>query len=170
MLSSAPGLYNGYSSVVGAATAWEALVFDNGDTSYVVVPKVSGSNGMVSVSIGGRRANLIATNVQVTCTAKIETGAAPQLQIGVCRRRDGAVALGSTQVIVGSYVSWFRDFATNPIAGGPWDEDGFTDLELYMSTVIPVLGSVRVTRLRGVATFTLPTVTKIEGVRGGVTG
>ncbi len=160
------GFYSGWSSTVGNSQGWRTLD-DPGaaddDSTYLILPKI----GVVPLGQAsfpfGSVSNILPTQIAVTCSAKIETGASPELRIGFAHKSTGAVGVdASTQVLVAGYASFTRTFTTNPLTGNAWQVGDMRVLELYVATVVPVLGTARVTLLNATITYTLPTNYGIE--------
>lgn len=158
----ADGYFNGWSSVepVGSE-GWETVDDVKGladdDTTYLILPKWSVPDGQASFAWGSA-SNLLPTQISVTSRAKIETGGAPELRLGFANKTSGAVAVhASTQVLVAGYATFTRTFTTNPFTSAAWAIDDMKGIEVYASTVSPVLGTARVTMLYATITYTLPT-------------
>jgi hypothetical protein len=128
----------------GYETVDEATTDD--DTGYLILDKFTTIAGAASFAFGSA-SNILPTQIVITCRAKIEAGVS-----------GGAIAVdASTEVMAAGYATFTRTFATNPFTGAAWAVDEMKNLELYVSTVVPVLGKVRVTMLNATITYTLPT-------------
>jgi len=155
------GYYSGWTSLFPATRAKGWTTVDDGsandDTDYLILPRLVSPAGAASFSFGSA-SNILPTQIVITCRAKIETGVAPELRVGFANKRTGDVAVdGTTEVMVSGYATFARTFTTNPFTSAAWAVDEMKNMELYVSTVIGVLGTARVTLLNAAVTYTLPT-------------
>ena len=154
------GVYSGWSSVfpVARPKGWTTVddVVANDDTDYLILPQIGNpdpGDGEASFPFGAA-SNILPTQIVVTCRAKIETGAAPELRLGFAHKERGDVAVdGTTEVMVAGYATFSRTFTTNPFTSAAWFVDEMKMLDLYVSTVTGVLGTVRVTMLNATITY-----------------
>ena len=159
---SADGFYSGYSSWFPAnrEKVWTTVddLFANDDTDYLLIPpRIGGDAGQVSFPFGSA-SNLLPTQVVITCRAKIESGVAPELNIGFANKQTGATAVGApAEVMAAGYATFTRTFTTNPFNGEAWKVGDMRAMDLYAETVLLILGTVRVTQLVAELTYTLPT-------------
>jgi hypothetical protein len=160
LFPTADGYHQDWSSIVGAAAAWDAVDEDPPDdaTSYVLLDSdAAGTSRFASFDVGGAGA-VPATerisNVEVRC--RVRLGNLPHSSAWVVPVIRGSVPAGSPetytgrpQLIEGTGGNWFDvvwQFDNNPILGGAWDSlSDVTDLEFGFATLS---GTMLLSRVR----------------------
>ena len=146
------GQFTGWESVTGAAFAWQALddsldATHDGDASYVVLPRLSGSAGIMSFPVFLMAHGLNPTSITVRVAGKIDN-VAPEVEIGFAR--GGLTAFhGTTWTPTASHAATTRAFTTNPLTSAAWEPDDIIGLEVCLKSVLFVVGKTRVTLLNG---------------------
>jgi len=142
----ATGSLQGWSSIVGASTAHEAIddsdtTTHDSDTTYIVIPKRFIGLGRVSFRFFDMAEHLIPTSIVVRAAMKKATGAVPEIEIGFYR--GGVTAFSVTTVLPGAgYGVSTTTFNSNPFNASPWAEDDTDGLEICIGMKDQVLGSV----------------------------
>lgn len=152
-----PGYWQGWSSFVGATFAWQAVGAADEDTSYLVLPKLAGAQGIVSFPILiGADAQAIGP-IQIQVRARNTGGAHPDIRCGFAR---GALTVFDAVAFTtsGSYSTHTWTFATDPWDGGAWPVEDFTGLEVCVASQVAQNGSNLVTAIIGTVVETGATV------------
>ncbi len=146
------GRYTGWSSIVGATFAWQAIAspFD-GSTSYIVLPRLIGDAGKVSFPMFNQCEGMTPTLIAIDVWAQRGGASHPLINVGF--QRAGTAAFHGTQVdAAASWAVTTLNFTTNPITGMAWDEGDLNGLEVMLQNDIG-LGSNQITLVAGTMTY-----------------
>jgi hypothetical protein len=143
------GSYAGYSSIVGATYAYQAVDDSEGTThdsaaTYFVLPRLIGSAGTVSFPFfrgwsGGRP-----TSITVNVVARRGGGAHPRIQIGFVRST--TFAFDATLFDAGAGFTLASPvFTIDPITGQAWDPEDLGATEVALRSEFGAIGSNDVT-------------------------
>lgn len=135
------GSWNGYQTLVGAATAWQAVDDSphDGDFSYFRLPALAAlpsHAGRVStriVQMGLARVLPLSVVVSVTARVNIAGGTDAELVAGFSNAHQ-VVAVGAPFELTAAYVQYDTAFAVNPFTGAAWRVGDLKALELYVAT------------------------------------
>ena len=126
------GLFTGWSSIVGATHAWQALddsdgTSHDGDGSYIVLPRQILPAGRVSFRMFQGAEHLVPKSITLRVGAKKQSSS-PRMSIGF--QRYGVEAYDVTKYTPGTnYSVATREFVFNPITGLPWADGDLIGLE-----------------------------------------
>ena len=164
-LPQANGFWQEQVSVVGAASAWEALVSHDSDSSYVVMTATAEQpTPRLSVIFHGT-SNLKPAPLRIIATAK-ETEADILLALGVSRQSPTAdtpeiAIVGGAQAVTGAYTELSLSFAIHPFTLGDWHAGDLTGWEALAQVSKSALSSypvsLRLTALRVEIDYDEPT-------------
>lgn len=161
LLPQGAGRYSGWSSIVGATFAWQAIDdstdgTNDGDDSYIILPRLSGGDaGMVSFPMFNQCEGIAPTSISLRVVAKRSGAAHPLIQVGF--QRGGSAGFHATTIDAGAgYSATTLVFSTNPITAQAWTEDDLDGLEAMLMSEPFVLGSNRITLLNGSMTYRPP--------------
>jgi hypothetical protein len=155
------GTYSGWSSIIGATYAYQAVDDSDGTThdsedSYFVLPRLAASPaGIVSFPFFLQWAGGRPTSIAVNVVAQRGGAAHPQIEIGFVRL--GTFAFSGSLLDPG--VSWTlatRTFTTDPITGAPWDAEDLRLTEVCLRSEALAIGSNDVTLVSVVAVYLEP--------------
>ena len=167
MLPQANGYWQQHAGVVGAASAWQALVSHDSDSSYVVMTATAANpTPNLSVYFHGS-SNLKPIALRIIATFR-ETTAEAQIAMGVSRRSTTRpdvdppeTVLGNAFAATSSYVEQGFPFTVHPYTGAAWQPgavNGWAALiqvSKHPLDVFPV--TMRVTALRVEIDYDEPT-------------
>ena len=145
------GYWQGWSSIVGGTFAYQA-VSDGSDATYLLLPKLAGVTGRISFPVFLMADGLIPTSIQIVVRAKLDSGAAPTIQVGFTR--GGVVAFdGTIDTLTGTIGNYVHTFSTDILAGGPWMETDTDGLEVCIQREAVTLGVARIINVSGTLTY-----------------
>jgi hypothetical protein len=143
------GSYRGWSSIVGATFAYQAiddsaLTTHDSAATYIRLPRLLGEGGIVSFPFfkqwrGGRP-----TTVTVRVVAQRVAAAHPGIQIGFVRSGQFAFS-GSLFSTGATWTLAVRAFPTDPLTGGAWDESLLAATEVCIKSEENIVGNNDVT-------------------------
>jgi len=142
------GFYRGWASIVGGSTLAYQAVSDGSDATYLVLPKLSGALGIVSFPIFLMAGGLTPTSIQIIVRARLDSGAAPTMQVGFTR--GGLVAFDAVvDALTGSILNFTHTFPTDILSGGAWMETDPVGLECCIQREAITLGAARIIQVSG---------------------
>jgi hypothetical protein len=143
----ANGELAGWSSIVGGTFGYDAIdesndSDDDGDTSYIVLPRQIGTAGIMSFRFFDGSENLIPTSVTIRTSIKLNSGN-PEVEVGFYR--GGATAFSMTTVIPGAqYDDEETTFSTNPFNASAWAADDLLPMQPCLRMLSGAIGTARV--------------------------
>lgn len=154
------GTFIGYTSIVGAASAFEAIddsdgTTQDGDATYILFGNPQASGRIVSFRMFEMAEHLVPTRVVLSISAKTIDGD-PEIFIGFTR--SGVQSFhGTSYMPTGSYTPVIaRTFNANPFNGQPWTESALVGLEPCLMMTDFVFASARITLLSAQVTYVDP--------------
>lgn len=169
------GYWAGWSSVVGASQAWQALDDDpyDSDTSYVrfnlAAPALPSPQGRLSVRIVQvGLADVLPSTVSVFAVARVNLAGAPGTNPTVAvgfSNQDRQVTSGAAAELTAAYGFVLASFTTNPYTGAAWTRGALAGLELFLTVAtLPMPNRhVRVTQIGITFDSNRPTVYRTNG-------
>jgi len=154
------GYWRGWSALVGASFAYQAVDDSDGTThdsadSYITLPKLNlpTGAGRVSFPLFLQAEGLIPVAITLNVGARRGGASHPQLQIGFSR--GGIVGFDATKFNPGA--GWSvasRTFSLNPITAAAWSESDLVALESCVQNEDGVNGNNDVTLVSGSIEYT----------------
>jgi hypothetical protein len=148
----ADGPYMGYDQLVGAPTPRQAVLEDDGDTSYVRIPRLIATAGFISFHLFKGSEALLPQSISLTAVARNGGASGPGLHLGL--RRGSGIYLGPVHDLTDDYSDTpTATWTTNPITGLPWALGDLDGLLAWLQAEDQVVGNIRVTQLLGQLTY-----------------
>jgi hypothetical protein len=153
LLAQGEGTWSGWSSLVGGTTG-HAVISDSGDgtndgdTSYLVLPRLTGSGGRVSFPMFASCAAGHIESIMLRLVARNTGGNHPQIEVGFVRGPSAVFSNATLDAWV-QYTTQTWTFATNPFNNQPWQATDLVGLEPCFKSVTNQLGTNRVTLFNG---------------------
>lgn len=155
------GFYAGYSAIVGATSAFEA-VDDSDDTThdsaatYITLPRLLTSpTGIVSFPFFLQWEGGVPTSIAVNVVARRSGAVHPQIEIGF--HRSGTLVFSGSMFNPGAGFNLAtRTFAVDPFNAGAWDPAVLPMTEVCLRSEAGALGSNDVTLISAEVTYRPP--------------
>jgi hypothetical protein len=154
------GTYTGWSLVVGAPLAWQAI--DDSDTtthdsasSYIRLPRLIAPGGTISFPFFRGWEGALPTSVTVNLVAQRVAATHPRISIGFVRGAN----FGFDPTPFDAPSSWglaVRVFDNDPITGQEWNPDDLPNTEIVLQSAAFTPGNNDVTLLSASVDYSLP--------------
>jgi hypothetical protein len=168
------GANSGWSSLVGGTVGYDTVddgvtTVSDGDASYLILPRLVGSGGIVSFGFFGGAERILPTSISIRAAVKKNTGN-PEIEVGFFH--GGAFAFSAATIIPGAtYNTVVTTFANSPFTAAPWTAGSMSGLEPCLRMKAGVIGTARVSLLNVVLDYAPLTSSRYAGrYRDGAAG